>query len=179
MEQMQNGGYEALLHYLLTLPLEGYNVRDVPKTDALNEQKLLSLSVEEEWWYNKLVENRLLHKGDDWQEDVLCDELLDDYINYTRRLNITRRGNATALGRFLRRVVGPDLSRTQRMAEIEIHEGEGYTRRVTRRAHFWGIGGVQKNRARWDELYGAQEWMDLLPKDQELPGDGRGRGRPF
>lgn len=168
MKQMEEGGYEALLHMLLTYNLEGYQVRNVPQTDALVEQKLLSLSVEEEWWYNKLIEGRLLHNGDRWMTDVVCDDLVDDYINYTRRLNVARRGNATAVGRFLRRVVGPSLTRTQRLANVRVDAGDGFTKEVSKRRHFWGITDLADARARWAELYGKQEWIDT--GDQaELP----------
>jgi hypothetical protein len=47
---LESGGYENLLHYLLNLDLSGFKVGDVPKTDALNEQKDLSRSPEEQWW---------------------------------------------------------------------------------------------------------------------------------
>ena len=39
---LNSGGYQSLLHYLLNLDLTGFNVRDVPKTDALGEQKDMS-----------------------------------------------------------------------------------------------------------------------------------------
>jgi hypothetical protein len=41
-DQMNNGGREALLHLLLHRDLSGFNVRDVPETAALAEQKAYS-----------------------------------------------------------------------------------------------------------------------------------------
>jgi hypothetical protein len=38
-DQMENGGYEAMLHQLLHLDLSRFNVRDVPQTAGLQEQK--------------------------------------------------------------------------------------------------------------------------------------------
>src|SRR5829696_5061635 len=52
--QMDNGGREALLHMLLTRDLAGFNVRRFPQTEALREQKLLSLETHEELWIQVL-----------------------------------------------------------------------------------------------------------------------------
>ncbi len=41
--QMQNGGAAAMLHDLLNRDLSGFEVRNVPQTDALKTQKMLSL----------------------------------------------------------------------------------------------------------------------------------------
>ena len=41
-EQMVNGGQQALLHHLLHRDLSDFNVRDVPQTDALADQKAYS-----------------------------------------------------------------------------------------------------------------------------------------
>jgi hypothetical protein len=41
--QLDNGGREALLYHLRTLDLSGFNVRLVPKTDALRDQQARSL----------------------------------------------------------------------------------------------------------------------------------------
>lgn len=46
---MNEGGREALLHYLLTYDLSAFEVRKVPQTDALLRQKELSLTPESEW----------------------------------------------------------------------------------------------------------------------------------
>ena len=40
--QMKNGGAEALLHYLLSLDISDFDVRNVPKTDALADQKAIT-----------------------------------------------------------------------------------------------------------------------------------------
>jgi len=176
IRQMESGGYEALLHMLLTYDLSGYEVRDVPRTEALLEQKLLSLSLEEEWWYNKLLEGRLLLE-DRWQREVVIKDLFDDYIAYTRKLNTNRRSGQTALGRFLHRVV-PGLGHTQRIADRDIQTGEGWTRTVRERTRFYTIDSLEGCRRRWEELYGRQEWPEAPGAQGELP-QPRGGGTPF
>jgi hypothetical protein len=51
--EMEAGGSAAMMHDLLAYDLKGWHPRDgVPQTDALHEQKLLSLSPERQWWFN-------------------------------------------------------------------------------------------------------------------------------
>jgi hypothetical protein len=169
-KQMDSGGYEALLHMLMTTDIKDFNVRLVPQTTALQEQKLLSLNVEEEWWYQKLEEGRLLRHGatNDWMVQVRKDALVDDYIEYTRRFNVTRRGNQTALGRFLQRVC-PKLSSMQQMTEWDEPTKDGWTRKVKGRAYFWELPTLEAARERWVGLYGETDWPAYEPLQTTLP----------
>lgn len=64
-DEMENGGVAAMVHDLLAYDLAGWHPRDdVPKTAALHEQKLLSLSAEKQWWFN-LIQNGELPEGSD------------------------------------------------------------------------------------------------------------------
>ena len=57
-EELDNGGYEALLHHLLhEVDLTGFNVRDVPHTEGLRQQRDQSLPPMETWWC-ELLANR-------------------------------------------------------------------------------------------------------------------------
>lgn len=51
-----NGGKEALLGYLLEYDLTGFNIRKVPNTAALEQQKLQSLPPIDAWLYERLCE---------------------------------------------------------------------------------------------------------------------------
>ncbi len=54
-EMYEAGGLGAMLHDLLTLDLGGWHPReDIPRTDALDQQKLLSLSPADQWWLEML-----------------------------------------------------------------------------------------------------------------------------
>ncbi len=155
---MDNGGREALLHHLLTYDLTGFEVRRVPKTDALREQKLLSLGTEEEWWYQKLYEGRILPTHSTWEGKVVKDFLVDNFVDNARRFNVNRRGSATSLGRFLAKVV-PGLSATQEMCEIERITGDGFTVRENRRCYHYVLKDLATCRKRWEELYGEENWQ--------------------
>jgi hypothetical protein len=164
--QMNEGGREALLHMLLKRSLDDFQVRDVPATTALREQKLLSLDVEFEWWYNKLSEGRVLQGDNAWSTEVMKDRLVGDFIANAQRFNVSRRGSQTSLGRFLKKVC-PRLRTTQRMAQVEIPIENGWSRKVDRRCYFYGLPDLEACRARWEELHGAEDWPEYQP---ELPG---------
>jgi hypothetical protein len=56
-QEMENGGYEAMLHDLLHRDISKRNLRAVPVTDALVVQRKHSLGTIEAWWMN------CLHRG--------------------------------------------------------------------------------------------------------------------
>ncbi len=53
-EQMNAGGLAAMLFDLLSVPLDGFEVRAIPQTDALNDQQVLSLPAIDKWWVEVL-----------------------------------------------------------------------------------------------------------------------------
>jgi hypothetical protein len=53
-EELAGGGYERLLWELLHFDLSTVDLRHIPKTDALLDQKIASLSPEDGWWLDIL-----------------------------------------------------------------------------------------------------------------------------
>jgi hypothetical protein len=70
-KQLDSGGLEALLHFLMHYSITDFDPREVPKTEALQDQKLLSYSAEETWWYEKLQDGRILKEHDFWEKEVM------------------------------------------------------------------------------------------------------------
>ena len=56
---MNNGGREALLHYLLNFDLSQVDLRSIPKTAALLDQQIESLTPEQAWWLDTLMKGAL------------------------------------------------------------------------------------------------------------------------
>jgi hypothetical protein len=52
--EMDNGGREALLHFLLNRSIDGTDIAKFPKTKALEDQKRLSLSLIDQWFMDCL-----------------------------------------------------------------------------------------------------------------------------
>ena len=67
VDQMDHGGREALLHYLLNYDFSGVNLREFPQTQALLENKLLSMSQVEKFWYERLMDGRIRKEGTSWK----------------------------------------------------------------------------------------------------------------
>ena len=57
--QMQNGGWEALMHMLAIHDLSKFNVRKLPQTDNGLDIKLLSANHTTNWWFEQLSEGAL------------------------------------------------------------------------------------------------------------------------
>lgn len=157
-KDMDNGGRENFLHFLLTIDLTNFKVRDVPDTEGLRDQKLLSFSVEQEWWFRKLEEGTIMPGHAGWQAPVFKDLLVDDYLNQAQRQGIQRRSNATALGRFLHGVV-PGLQHKQ----VTKHNGG-------ERPYAWFFPTLGECRKHWDEKFGGPySWPKLEVQEQSPP----------
>jgi hypothetical protein len=52
--QMNGGGLAAMIHAMLNRDISGFDVRDVPQTEALAEQKKHSLDTLDRWWLTAL-----------------------------------------------------------------------------------------------------------------------------
>jgi len=64
-QEIDNGGGAAMLYDLLHMDLQGWHPRyDVPKTAALRDQKELSLSAADQWWYEMLKSGALARYDD-------------------------------------------------------------------------------------------------------------------
>jgi hypothetical protein len=109
--EMKNGGREALLEELLRFDLSSINLREIPKTVALFEQKLASLSPEQGWWLDTLMRGELPW-GVDESGRCPASRLFDRYINHAGRLGASRRAIETQLGVFLTKHV-PGLIKTK------------------------------------------------------------------
>ncbi len=166
--QMKNGGYEALLYYLQSVDLEDFEVRDCPKTDALQEQKLLSMTIDEEWWFRKLQNGRILDTDGEWTRHVQCDALRDDFTDYADTWKFSRRGNETALGRFISKVC-PHVKKSQKRLSFDEYDTDGRLKRVTRRTYVYDFETLEKCRKSWEDLYGNIEWEEPVRLEPDEP----------
>lgn len=169
-EQMNRGGKEALLYFLLTFDISNFEVRDVPKTEALQDQKLLSYSPEESWWFEKLEEGRILKEHDCWEREVMKQSLQDDYINFMHRVGIIRKASPTVLGKFLGRVCPNGVPRSyQRMAKVKSLGPYGEEFFTQRRVYFYELPNLEECRLQWDtHLGGPFKWNQPLEKGEQM-----------
>ena len=114
--QLDNGGKEALLHYLLAFDLTGIELRDLPKTDARWTQQQLSMSPIEKWWYGRLQSGAPVSNRDDWPEELLKSEMFDDYMRESGLSGARHRGNMTEFGMTLHRLI-PGLGHSRMLVK--------------------------------------------------------------
>jgi hypothetical protein len=172
--QLESGGYEALLHELMTHDLSEIEVRKVPNTKALQEQKILSFNTEQEWWFAKLVSGELI-EGHGWPAFVFASHLSHDYSVYNRFWNTSTRSNSTRLGRFLKTVCEPGHRlRAQLGGFHDVIDERGEVRKVER-PRIYSFPPLEKCRAHWDANFGGPyDWPPVETLETiHLNGNGK------
>lgn len=134
-KEMRSGGYQALLHHLRHVDISQANLRTIPQTAALWEQKVRTMDPIQRWWLHRLDRGTLPPHGahftdkqsstyeDAWSTwgikgrgIVLCAELFENYIHHTKKTGLSRRSSETEVGYALRRLV-PGLKRRRGFRE--------------------------------------------------------------
>jgi hypothetical protein len=113
--EMNNGGREALLHYLLNFDLKQVDLRVIPKTAALLDQKIESMTPEQAWWFETLMRGVLPKRPHGINKPNVCsrDDLFECYLQHTRMQGDRYRSTETKLGMFLRKQLGEGLKDTR------------------------------------------------------------------
>jgi hypothetical protein len=102
--EMINGGREALLYFLLSYDLRSVELGVIPKTAALVEQKVSSLTSEQGWWLDVLNRGEL-PEGCDAASECPTKLLFEHYIKHAQASGVRRRSIETMIGTFLRKNV--------------------------------------------------------------------------
>ncbi len=114
-KELENGGYEALLHYLQNIDLDDYpNTRKTITTDALVEQKILSFDLTNRWLMQILEDGRL-STGDNWPTEwSLKRTLYDSYVDFAKDVGTTRRSAEMGVSRRLKEIFGAEYRATRK-----------------------------------------------------------------
>lgn len=160
-EEQEHGGREALLHYLLHYDLKGFQVRDVPQTDALRRQQVHSLPPEAEWWYEKL-QNGELFAGAGWPSHVVCSHLAYDFVQYLKTFNTYLRSGGLKLGHFMKRALpNPNKVQIGRRMTVITESGE---QRTVDRPRAYELPSLEAARSHFDANFGGPHpWETVLP----------------
>lgn len=170
-KELNSGGREALLHYLLTYNLDGFDVRRRPKTAALREEQTHSLSIEQAWWYYKLKDGALLHSESGWPNKVIVEALHDDYIVWLRKWPGQRNASPHRLSSFLRKVLPNGATRKQLygMHYYTDHTGQQIAKD---RPYIYSIPTLQECRTHWEQQFELLEpWPEVPSSDNDDPDD--------
>jgi hypothetical protein len=83
VEQMESGGHEAMLFDLLRMDISKVNLRAIPKTPALLDQKLASMSSVQKFWYEKLTEGSVTETLS-WDDGMPPKTVFDGFLDFCR-----------------------------------------------------------------------------------------------
>ncbi|MBT4016457.1 MAG: hypothetical protein HOE62_00805, partial [Alphaproteobacteria bacterium] len=100
-DQMENGGYEALLHYLENYDYSDIDLRAIPYTSALLEQKIYSLGPVAKFWYEALERGTIGPDEYSWPDFVVKDDLRDSYCESAGKAGQGYKGWQTEFGKAL------------------------------------------------------------------------------
>jgi hypothetical protein len=172
--QMEVGGYEAMLYDLLHYDLTGFDYRNPPHTEALQEQKKLSLPTTEAWWLD------VLHRGyvyesriglqdffGAWMPTVSTDLLQKSYEAFAQKRRERHPLSRETLGRKLKNDFGCKEAKPydavvgEQIVDVTKDFGIVRTAEVIRkdRAQGYKLGKLDLARAAFEEKTGLTiEW---------------------
>ena len=109
LDQLEHGGYGALLYDLMHFDLKSVDIRSLPDTGALTQQKETSMDPVSMYWFTCLQQgNTLLMSNTGWLSTVKNSELHDDCVAYLNKLGIRRMPHLNAFFRKIRSLCPPD-----------------------------------------------------------------------
>lgn len=173
LNQLENGGYGTLLYDLLHYDLTKTNIRVLPQTEALNQQKETSMNPVDAYWFACLQQgNTLLMSKNGWLDTVKTSDLHDDCIAYLSRLGYRRMPHLNAFFRrlrqiapsddFQRKLIGPDRQSATTLPSL--NDARTFFDKMMRTNHDWITYDAQDSTMLPN--YGGNGRDDL---DEEIP----------
>lgn len=186
--EMDKGGLAHLLAYLQQLDLSKVNLRKIPQTEALWEQKVASMSELNHWWLERLQEGTLLPGDRKWAEEVPVGRLYDSYWRFFDRISKARKPPKSQWAIEIRKLLpakpnGAPPFRDQQKVDVQDYEdgvpkrdihGNPIMRRVNGWKDFPGLGECRDHFARlvgrkftWGDDHRAAAGADAPPSGGE------------
>ncbi|WP_424363588.1 primase-helicase family protein [Methylocystis parvus] len=169
--EMNAGGREALLADLLAVDLDAPdapNIRVIPKTGALLEQKIRSLDPIAGWWLGRLVDGSQTHRSYGWRDRVPTSAIFHDYLRTVDKLGVRRKSSEIEFGLHIRRFL-PGLKRIKSVEEIEVSdELSGATTIINKRVWCLEFPSLQECRSAFEEALRQEfDWGEPPNSDGE------------
>lgn len=172
--EINAGGREALLADLMAVNLDADdapNLRVIPKTGALLEQKIRSLEPIPAWWHGRLIDGAQTHRSRFWRPWVPTTTLHNDYIRTSERVGVRRKASETEFGIALRKFV-PNLRVSRRTEEVEEFDEAGRPTTVTRRVRCYEFPNLAECREAFAEaLRQPLDWAGESGETSKISDD--------
>jgi hypothetical protein len=147
-KEMRQGGYENLLHFLLGVDLTGWEIRNVPQTKALLDQKIRTMPRENQWWMDKLINGYVQTGHKNWPREIDCEAVWAMYAKDMHDQQERHPLTKVQFGRFFKKVCGPKLKRKQAY-------------RGTERPYVYLLPSLEDCRDEFDQNFGGPyDWSD-------------------
>jgi hypothetical protein len=111
--QMDHGGREAMLYDLLETDLSGVDLRTIPRTGALLDQVVHTMSTAHKFWFERLRAGTLLDEHRAWEPFVITEKLYNAYLKFSENCGERHRLTDSQFGKELRRLCS-DVKRGHR-----------------------------------------------------------------
>lgn len=102
-DELNNGGASAFLEYLLSIDISNYNLRLIPKTNELFNQKYLSMDHYQKFWFQKLKDADLFDP-ERWNLVFPCEQLFNEYQQFAKELGLRSPGTKESFGKALMKI---------------------------------------------------------------------------
>lgn len=126
------GGPQCLLSYLRDWKIER-NLKDIPKTQALLDNKLITMAEEHpiaSWWMHRLQEGKITRGADGWAKEIEPERLYRDYLG--RSGGAVDRSTQVTFGMSFRRLVPKLIKRRASRSDekVSVRSEKVMTRRL-------------------------------------------------
>lgn len=142
---LKSGGYENLLHFLMNYDLSKFNVRKIPFTEALSDQRLRTLPNQAKWWMDCLQQGYIVNDTDGWKNQLSTKYVYNSYIEAMRQQGRQFNEMKTAFTRYLKKAA------------------EGIdTKNVYKEGRVYIFPSLEKCRSEFDKNFGGPyEWEEI------------------
>lgn len=113
IDQMNNGGREALLYDLLEMDVRDDDLRKIPRTNALLDQIVHTMPTVQKFWLERLRAGTLLRDHREWEEFVVTEKLHREYLDFALDVGDRYRLIDKQFSKELLRLC-PDINRKKR-----------------------------------------------------------------
>lgn len=168
-EELANGGLEALLADLLAFDLRSVDLWKIPRTDALLEQKIRSLNSVESWWFERLTSGTTARLGSNWQEEVPCTTLFNDYVLTSDKVGYRRKAEETVFGITLGRMLPGMIRKVRRHIDVPDEHNTGAS--TIRRAWCYRLPALDEARDAFERIVGQRV---IWPDEDDAPSGTSG-----
>ena len=120
--QMDNGGREAMLYDLLHMDISGYDLRSFPRTQALLDQIVNSMSSFEHYWYDQLCDGTIGKYRWEWGKPLSVNDFYGGYIDFSINRGQRHKDSPSHVGKELKKLC-PGMEKRRIKSEHSHSEG--------------------------------------------------------